>query len=304
MYDEMHWPGDLFTRAEAAALGIGTRELTRGVATGVIRRLAHGLYAATPRPPFAEDRHRELCAGLLLMYPDAVLAGRSSVVALGLPTWGLRLSKALLHRPVHRQVNRSGAVIRPLDATDVVSSTATGPAQSPAAALVQVAFDHGTVAAVVSADAAVARRVVSVDELTEVAVRRRGEPRSQRAAAMLSFLDPLSESPGETRLRVTLASHGFAVTSQIVVTDGSTVVARADLGIDGTRVLIEFDGFVKYSDGGPEAVVREKLREDRLRALGYVVLRFTWHDLESPARVLAVVRAAVARDLADRHVAR
>lgn len=298
------WPGDLFTRRQAAALGIGTRELTRAVSDGAIRRLAHGLYAATPRPAYAEDRHRELCVGLLLMYPDAVLAGRSSVVALGLPVWGLPLSRALLHRPVHRQISRSGAVIRPSEVGEGVMTTTTGPADAPAAALVQVALDHGTVAAVVSADAAVASGIVTVDQLGAEVARRRGAPRSQRAEAMLSFLDPLSESPGESRLRVILASHGFAVTSQVVIRDGSAVVARADLAIDGTRVLIEFDGFVKYADGGAEAVVREKQREDRLRAMGYIVLRFTWHDLESPSRVLATVRAAVARDLADRRVAR
>jgi very-short-patch-repair endonuclease len=304
MQRQTQWPGELFTRQQATALGIGSKTLAAAVGTETIRRLAQGLYSSTPAPTGAEERHRELCRGLLLLYPDALLAGRSAVVAHGLPTWQIPLATALLHRPIHRQIMRSGAVIRTLDPHDDTSSTDTGAVQSTAAALVQVALDHGTVPAVVSADAAVARRLVTPDALEAEVRRRRGDPWSQRAEAMLTFIDARSESPGETRLRVMLASWGLAVVSQVVIRDGSQVVARADLGIQNTKVLIEFDGLVKYTDGGPEALVKEKRREDRLRALGYIVLRFTWADLESPARVLAIVRAAVARDLADRRPTR
>lgn len=113
---------------------------------------------------------------------------------------------------------------------------------------------------------------------------------------MLSFTDPRSESVGESRLRFMLASFGIDVVSQVIVRDGDAVVARADLGVRGTKVLIEFDGAVKYREGGADALIKEKRREDRLRALGYIVLRFTWSDLESPRMVLAAVRAAIARD--------
>lgn len=44
--------------------------------------------------------------------------------------------------------------------------------------------------------------------------------------------------------------------------------------------------------------MREKRREDRLRRLGWTVLRFTWSDLDKPRMILAQVRAAVAQGLA------
>lgn len=47
-------------------------------------------------------------------------------------------------------------------------------------------------------------------------------------------------------------------------------------------MLIEFDGTVKYTDGGSDALFREKRREDRIRALGYVVVRVIWADLFHP----------------------
>ncbi|KAA0918984.1 hypothetical protein [Dietzia sp. ANT_WB102] len=52
----------------------------------------------------------------------------------------------------------------------------------------------------------------------------------------------------------------------------------------------EFDGRIKYSgravDGADpgEVVWREKLREDRLRDLGVVVIRWVWNDLFMPKR--------------------
>ena len=61
-------------------------------------------------------------------------------------------------------------------------------------------------------------------------------------------------------------------------------------------MLVEFDGLMKY--GGPEDLVAEKRREDRLRGLGYTVVRVTWSDLRHPERVVAEVRRAVARSRA------
>jgi very-short-patch-repair endonuclease len=90
---------------------------------------------------------------------------------------------------------------------------------------------------------------------------------------------------------------GLDVEPQVVIRDEvGDVVARVDLAVRGTRVLIEFDGLVKYREGGSEALIAEKRREDELRRLGYVVVRFTWADLYRPERVVARVRAAVAAE--------
>ena len=40
------------------------------------------------------------------------------------------------------------------------------------------------------------------------------------------------------------------------------------------------------------ALCLEKRREDRLRALGYEVVRWTWADLLNPARFIARLKAA------------
>ena len=59
--------------------------------------------------------------------------------------------------------------------------------------------------------------------------------------------------------------------------------------------LGEFDGRIKYAsslNGQPlaEVVMREKERENRLRALGWWVYRWTWDDLRHGQRFAADLR--------------
>ena len=50
---------------------------------------------------------------------------------------------------------------------------------------------------------------------------------------------------------------------------------------------------MKYAAGDPKVLWDEKRREDRLRRLGYLVVRVTWAQLERPGAVAAAVRAAL-----------
>jgi very-short-patch-repair endonuclease len=70
---------------------------------------------------------------------------------------------------------------------------------------------------------------------------------------------------------------------------------RADFRVVGTRVLVEFDGAVKYADGRRATLFEEKRREDALRREGWVVVRLVWADLDDPERVRRLVLDAVAR---------
>lgn len=76
------------------------------------------------------------------------------------------------------------------------------------------------------------------------------------------------------------------------------LVAVTDFLFRDQWTVVEFDGALKYATTAD--LVAEKLREDRLRELGYEVVRVTWADLEHPARVVARIRAAFARATARR----
>lgn len=71
---------------------------------------------------------------------------------------------------------------------------------------------------------------------------------------------------------------------------------RTDFRVRGTRVLVEFDGAVKYVDRA--ALFEEKQREDALRRAGWIVVRVVWSDLAEPARLRRRLRNALAQTAA------
>lgn len=146
----------------------------------------------------------------------------------------------------------------------------------------------------VSADDALHRGLTTPQSLVEALAAIRNWPLSHRARTVVDLWCGRRESVGESRCGIDLALAGISVASQVVVRDGSgAFVARVDFLVEGTNVIVEFDGKVKFASGDPEVLWAEKRREDRLRRLGYVVVRITWADLERPGAVAAKVRSAL-----------
>lgn len=140
--------------------------------------------------------------------------------------------------------------------------------------------------------------------MARVAERLRGCKGIERARRVIAFADPGAANGGESAVRVALHVLGLpAPIVQYRVTDPSDPYfeAFADLGWPDMRTVLEFDGVVKYRAGNPsgraghEVLVAEKRREDRLRALGWQVVRVVWADLRRPDRIAAQLRQAFAR---------
>jgi very-short-patch-repair endonuclease len=289
----------MFTTTQARKAGVGAIGLETFTRAGVLRHPCRGLYAVTALVDEApEPWHLHLARGAHLLYSDATLTGVTAVLAHGLPVWGADLSRPQLHRPVDRAVGVTAFHIRPRPmgvGRPAAVESPWGATDEPATALVQLALDHGTVPGTVSADAALNRTCVTLPQLVAAAELVRTWPGSNRVRAMLALVDPASESVGETRCRIAMVTSGLQVTSQVAIhRPGGELVARVDFLVTGTRVIVEFDGKVKYADGDPDVLWREKRREDQLRALGYTVVRITWADLERPGAVVAKVRRALA----------
>ena len=283
----------LFTTGQAAQLGVGPLGLARLVADGTLQHPARGLYGWTAQTPTeATARHTQLAFGAHLLYDDAVLTGVTAVLAHGVTQWGSDLGRPHILRPVDRAIGVRAFHIRP--ARSAAVPTAFGPAVPVEDALVQHAIDDGVVPGVVSADHALHLGLVELEVLTDAVSRVATWPGASRARSMLAWVDARSESVGESRCRVDLAAHGIRLVPQVRISDdGGTVVARVDFVVEGTKVIVEFDGRTKYAAGDPGVLWAEKRREDRLRRLGYVVVRITWADLEHPGRAAAKVRQAL-----------
>lgn len=114
-----------------------------------------------------------------------------------------------------------------------------------------------------------------------------------RAGLAASLASPLVESVGESYSRAVFEFLGFEQPLlQQIFTDRGGFIGRSDFWWPLQGVAGEFDGKGKYMRaalrGGisaEEAVYREKLREDRIRALGHGFVRWRWADLEDPERL-------------------
>ncbi|MDP9428448.1 MAG: hypothetical protein M3Q47_06015 [Actinomycetota bacterium] len=177
------------------------------------------------------------------------------------------------------------------------------PVTSAARTAVDVARSQPFEVAVLLLDAALRTRAVDLAGLQEALAAVDGATGTRSAARAVQFADGRSESVGESRSRVVLHRLGLMPTTlQLRVrTPGGRLIGRTDFGWDAQRVVGEFDGWVKYGrllrpgQEPGDVVFEEKLREDEIRGEGWGVVRWTWGDLDVPARLGTRVGRALAR---------
>ncbi len=157
-----------------------------------------------------------------------------------------------------------------------------------------VARARGFAAGVIIADAALARRVSRTD-LQAVLDGRQNWPGADAAYRAVAFADARSESPLESLGRVRFAEQGLPPPAlQVLVADEDGPFARMDHAWEEERTVAEADGALKYASAAD--LFLEKRREDRLRDLGWEVVRYTWDDaLRRPELLAARVRRAFLR---------
>ncbi len=110
-------------------------------------------------------------------------------------------------------------------------------------------------------------------------------PGIRPARRALAAASSRSESVGESWSRAQVIEAGLPVpTLQREVRGRSGRTYRCDF-CWGEKLVGEFDGIVKYGrllrvgEDAADAVIREKAREDDLRAAGLMVVRWTWKTL-------------------------
>lgn len=112
----------------------------------------------------------------------------------------------------------------------------------------------------------------------------------------LQDADGVAESILETAGRLVLRDRGVPLPVpqyELRAPDG-TLVARLDGAYLREKVALEFDGAEPH--GLPEAVFRDRWRQNQLLELGWTVLRFTWWDvMRDPDGVAATVQRTLLR---------
>lgn len=295
-------------RRELLAAGISDATMTAMIRRGVLHRLRHGVYAATAVVTDAEpaERHRIDVA--------------AAIAAADHPVWAFGPSAALLHglplpfaapRSVHllreaRQDTRSlrrtskHRLVVPavtvtssaVDPADVLAATAGLPCLARDAAAVTASIGLSSRWKVALLDAALWNGGSSEQRLLELAARWRYLGDGSELRRALERARPGAQTVLETFSRLALIEEGLPEPElQTAFHDGGGLIGYVDMWWPGLRVIGEADGAIKY--GAPADLMKEKAREDRLRALGHMVVRWTWKEIrESPGTVAARIRAA------------
>lgn len=283
----------LVTRQQLLARGFSPDEIKQMYRKGVLERPYYGIYAPAlpPSDRLTHRRERFLRHSIAaaIQAPSCVVSHISGIAIHGLPLAQADLSTAhLLRASPTGGVRRAGTWIHSgrISQEEIIRFGDIAVTSVPRT-LIDLARTESVNNTVAIADAALFSQRVSVAELEAALVAAAGSHGVPRARRALALVDGRSESVGEslTRLRLgPLVPRTVDLQVDIFNVSGDHL-GRADFGIEEAALLVEFDGEVKYrrlrrpGESVEDAVIREKIREDRLREAGFVVLRLTWSDL-------------------------
>ncbi|MGZ8179038.1 hypothetical protein ACXVUM_14005 [Williamsia sp. SKLECPSW1] len=295
----------------AAALDAGMTDwmLRTGVRTGNLDRLYRGTYVPR-RESFITDDGRLLGADSMEARRDHYRRRVTAAARVGEERkTASHHSAAALHRipvlglpdDIHFTTDRHSGGRRkgrafflhasplPPDEVTVVDGV---PVTTLARTAMDVARTGSFAEALVVLDGALRAGATGV-ELTMVTSRGRRRRGIALVRQAMTWADGRSESADESLSRALMIRAGIPMPDLQVEyrEDDGEVFARVDFDWGG-RVVGEFDGLVKYGDAAD--VIAEKRREDKLRALGIIVVRWTWDDLRNPERFIAQLRRAFA----------
>ena len=142
-------------------------------------------------------------------------------------------------------------------------------------------------------DEALYQRWLSVDDLVDQVHAVHGQHGAPALRELLRGVASGARSAAERLAQKVLGRSGidgWRWNHPVALPDGTTAVA--DAALPELRIAVEIDGRAYHS--GPREFQHDRTRQNALVAAGWIVLRFTWHDLtRRPGYVVAAVRAAV-----------
>jgi very-short-patch-repair endonuclease len=130
------------------------------------------------------------------------------------------------------------------------------------------------------------------NEVLQIADRHRGARGLRQLTKALELVDPGSQSPKETWLRLSLIRAGLPrpKTQIPVLAAGGAQVYYLDMGWEDLMVAVEYDGEQHRLDRWQ--YTKDIRRSEALERVGWIVIRVTASD--RPADIIARVRDALA----------
>ncbi len=277
----------VFSRDQAEAAGYSPSRITRRLRDGRWRVLAGRGLVLSGAPPESDS----LAWSVHLTWPDAVLSHQAAGC-----WWGFPLREPAAH-VITTPGRRAVRGIRPhpgaLSAGEVVT-LAGGPRVTSRR---RTALDC---LAVLDPDPAedllawlVTRGVVDAPLLSRAIRERFGQRGTSQLRRLHDLATARALSRAEVRLHRVLRRAGVSGwRANVAVRDGAGLIGLVDVLVVRERVVIEVDGWRAHGDRA--AFERDRERQARLSAAGYLVVRLTWRQLQHETTVADQLRAVLA----------
>lgn len=296
----------VYARAELTARGMTRHDITTALEAGSVTRVGRDAYVVGGRASRERDDLVERGVAVSRRLGEGGVLSHVSAAALhGLPLWGLPTGRVTASLPQagrgHRRTPSLVVYDAPLDgAVTVVDGI---PVTTPARTAVDLARAHRLDPAVCVADRVLARGLAGTEELRRHVDAAAGFRGVSRARRMLDLATGEAVNPLETRSRLAVLRGGLppAEVNVDLYDESGGFLARPDFLWRAWRLVGECDGLEKYTLGGTDkasvkaAIAEEKAREERLRAAGWVIIRWMWRDLDDPRALVRRIRAAMLR---------
>ena len=281
--------------SEQAVQALGRSRKNRWVAEGRLISVQPAVFRVAGSP---STWHQNLLAASLAT--DGIISHRSAA-----ELWGVIQPSGYIELSVPKAVNRA---VRPPAIVHRIGDLRPGLAVERDGLrftdAVRTVIDLGLVMPWWLVHRAIAKGISSKAlTITEVRTLRDalGRPGRNGTGIVRAILDGKllylgkEESELEKRFTALAKRHGVPpLTLQHQVWEHGRFVARVDAALPEIKLAIEVDGFEHHST--PEAFQLDRSRQNHLVALGWTVLRFTWHDVVyRPAHVARVIEQAISR---------
>jgi Transcriptional regulator, AbiEi antitoxin/Protein of unknown function (DUF559) len=290
------------TTAELRSLGNSVEQIRRLARSGSLIPLRQGVYvraqaARTILQQTDGDLLLRAAAALAVTGHDAVASHQTAALLHKISLLDERRSQVMLTaRTEGGRRGRTGILLRTADLPRDHVTVALGlPLTTPARTVIDLARTLNFRSGVTAADSALHLKLTTKDELRAVIAACARWPGLRRAINVVAFADSLAESPLESVARVVFMECGLPRPELQVWLGGRTEpVGRVDFYWKEYWTAAEVDGAMKYRD--PIRAKAQLRRDSELRAEGFEVVHFDWHDItENPYRVAALIRQAFAR---------
>jgi hypothetical protein len=285
----------LVTTEQCEAAGYTRDDVKKHVRSRFWARISRGVYMLDadlqpePWPPRLLARAAILAAGdraAAVLHDAAELHGLKGLrddhkIHISLPGHG-----AVPRRLGHREVVPHQFVLAPHDYTVVDGMLTTTTLRTVADLFLHV----DRMAAVSVLDCALHRGLLSYADIPLLERLMRGRRGAAVGRTWLGLADGRAESPLETRGRLWCVDARIPPDElqTVIARPDGTPVARVDMLWRAARLICEADG-AEFHDR-PDALFKDRHRQNELIAMGYTVVRFTWRDTLDPYRIPAMIR--------------